>query len=78
MVCEIHFWLGCSAFGFARLAKFNFFSPALCPAACTPFGISHAMRNCWLLDFFFDSLSCILDWLDKGYEALQSLDSSCI
>ena len=28
--------------------------------------ISHAMRNCWLLDFFSDSLPCILDWLGKG------------
>ena len=85
MVCEIHFWLGSSAFGFTRLVKFNFLSSALCPTACTPFGISHAMRkfciamrNCWLLDFSYDSLSCILDWLGKGYKALQRLDSSCI
>ena len=70
---------------FAQGAKFNFLSSALCPAAFTPFGISHAMRkfriamqNCWLLDFFSDSLPCILDWLGKGYEALQNLDSSCV
>ena len=25
-----------------------------------------AMQNCWLLDFFSDSLPCILDWLGKG------------
>ena len=25
-----------------------------------------AMRNCWLLDFFSDSLPCIHDWLGKG------------
>ena len=69
---------------FTQGAKFNFLSAALYPTACTPFGILHvmrkfriAMRNCWLLDFSYDSLSCILDWLDKGYEALQSLDS-CI
>ena len=53
---------------FAQDAKFIFHSLALCPVACTRFGISHAMRkfriviqNCWMLDFFSDSLPCILD-----------------
>ena len=47
--------------------------------------ISHALRifriamwNCWMLDFFSDSLPCILDLFGKGYEALQNLDSSCV
>ena len=47
-------------------------------------GISHAlqkfriaMRNCWMLDLFSDSLLCILDWFGKGYKALQNSDSSC-
>ena len=34
-----------------------------------------AMQNCWMLDFFSDSVPCILDWFGKGYEALQNLDS---
>ena len=56
----------------------NSFFTAFCLAACTPFGISHAMRNCWMLDFFSDSLPCILDWFGKGYEVLQNLFFMCL
>ena len=59
---------------FAQDAKFIFLNLALRSATCSPLDISHAMRNRWMLDFFSDSLPCILDWFGKGYEALQSLD----
>ena len=35
------------------------------------------LRNSSVLDFFSNSLPCILDWFGKGFEALQNLDSSC-
>ena len=62
---------------FAQVMKFIFLSLGLCPAAGAPFAFCIAMRNCWKLDFFFASHSCILDWFWKGYKAFQSLDSSC-
>ena len=39
--------------------------------------IRKGLRNSWMLDSFSDSLPCILDWFDKGFEALLNLDSSC-
>ena len=67
-------------FSFVRCAKFIFLSLALYLATCTPIGISHAvrkfciaMRNCWMLDFFSDSLPCILDWLGKGLRSSPKL-----
>ena len=67
--CEIS--LGVAKFiflSFTRLAKFIFQSLALCPTACTPFGILQglqkfrkALRICWMLDFFSDSHPCIFD-----------------
>ena len=37
-----------------------------------------AVRNCWVVDFFFVSPPCMLDWLGKGYKAFQSLVPSCV
>ena len=90
--CKINFaswaslWLcGCIPFPFRKGAKLILHSLALCHAACTPLGhftslqkFRIAMQNCWMLDFFSDSLPNILDWFGKGYEALQNLDSSCV
>ena len=60
--CEIHFpkscSLSCSLYSFWHFASLRKFSTA--------------MRNCWMLDSFSDSLPCILDWFGKGYEALQN------
>ena len=36
-----------------------------------------ALRNCWMLDSFSNSLPCSLDWFGKGFKFFQDLDSSC-
>ena len=65
---EIHFSqscsLSCSLYSFWHFASLWIFRKAL--------------RNYWMLNFFSDSLPCILDWFGKGYEALQNLDSSYV
>ena len=35
------------------------------------------LRNSSVLDSFSNSLPCILDWVGKGFEALQNFDFSC-
>ena len=69
---------------FHKGAKFILHGLALCTVACTPLRqfarlriFCKGLRNCWMLDSFFDSLPCILDWFGKDFEALQNLDSSC-
>ena len=78
--CEISFSLR----KFRKGAKFILHGLALCTVACTPLRqfarlriFCKGLRNCWMLDSFFDSLPCILDWFGKGFEDLQNLDSSC-
>ena len=62
-MCEIHFWLIYSAFGFTRCEKFwhrvpnSFFSVLLSVLQLVLLlAFSIAMRNCWMLDLFSDSL----------------------
>ena len=38
----------------------------------------HNLRNCWMVDFFYDFLPCILIWLWQRVMKLQSLVSSWI
>ena len=75
--CGIHFsqscFLSCSLYSFWHFACY-----AKISHSHEIFLHSHAMRNCWMLDFFYDSFPCILDWFGKGYEVLQNLDSSCV
>ena len=70
MVFEIPSWLH---LGFVWYAKFRTrckisftHSRSLSCNYCSSSWFRIAMQNCWLLDFFSDSLPCILDWLGKG------------
>ena len=53
-------------FSFARLCEI--------PSGLRKF--RKGLRNYSVLDSFYDSLPCILDWFGKGFEAIQKLDSS--
>ena len=57
-------------FSFARLCEIPY---GLQKFRKAPLGL----RNSPLLDSFFDSFPCILDWFGKGFEALHNLDFSC-